>query len=120
MTLQRWAVLVMAIVAFSACGGSQSGDGTTTTGATEQVDAADGAVQPEATTDAGATAAAADGAALVAERCVTCHDMAPIDAEIAEHPGREAWLAVVNDMVSRGANLNEQERDVVVDYLASR
>jgi mono/diheme cytochrome c family protein len=117
MMLRRWTVLAIAFVAFAACGGSQSNDGTTTTGGTDQADAA----QPEtAATDAGATEAATDGASLVAERCTVCHDATPIEEETASRPGREAWLNVVNDMVSRGANLNEQERDVVVDYLASR
>lgn len=119
MTVQRLVVLMVTTVALAACGGSQAGDGTTTTSdTTEQPDAA---AQPEpAAPDGGATTASADGAALVAERCTVCHDMAPIDHEIAEHADRDEWLNVVNDMISRGARLSEQERDTVVDYLASR
>jgi len=121
MRLRTWMVAIVLVATAGlvvACGGAQSTDGTTTEGEGQPVATADAGAEPVTPAgDAGTTEAQPQGAALVAERCVRCHDMAPINEEEAT---REQWLTIVNDMIGRGATLSEQERDIVVDYLASR
>jgi mono/diheme cytochrome c family protein len=59
---------------------------------------------------------ASDGAALVQERCTECHTLARVEAKsesLAE------WTMIVDQMIANGANLNGQERQAVIDYLAA-
>jgi hypothetical protein len=58
-----------------------------------------------------------DGAALVAERCTTCHTAARIDAASKDEAG---WTATVDRMIGYGAQLNSAEREAVIAYLSSR
>jgi hypothetical protein len=62
----------------------------------------------------GSTSSTLDGQALVAERCTTCHSAARIDSE---HMNEAGWTAVVDRMISYGAQLNADERDAVIAYL---
>lgn len=63
-------------------------------------------------------AAALDGEALVAERCTVCHDM----ARITEEYGKDAafWAETVDEMIEIGAQLNDEERQTVIDWLAAQ
>ena len=56
-----------------------------------------------------------DGEALVQERCTRCHDLSRVTSASKT---RDEWQATVEDMVSRGANLDAEEQAVVVEYLA--
>ncbi|GAB4421830.1 MAG: hypothetical protein Kow00106_18910 [Anaerolineae bacterium] len=58
-----------------------------------------------------------DGAALVAERCTTCHTAERIDAASKDEAD---WAATVDRMIGYGAQLNSAERDTVIAYLSSR
>ena len=58
----------------------------------------------------------ADGKALLEERCTSCHDLDRVYAEELDEAG---WNAVLDDMVSYGAELNPEERTTLVAYLAS-
>lgn len=72
----------------------------------------------EAADEAGADdMSAAHGDELVNERCTVCHTRERID--MAEKSPEE-WEATVNRMISNGAQLTPEERDVVVEYLSSR
>ena len=53
---------------------------------------------------------------LVQERCTKCHTLAPI--EVAQKT-RQEWEHTVQQMISRGARLNEREAQEVIDYLSS-
>lgn len=55
------------------------------------------------------------GQDLVESECTRCHTLAPIEAETRS---RAEWEDVVYEMIERGADLNEQEVETVVDYLA--
>lgn len=57
-----------------------------------------------------------EGAQLVDERCGRCHRLSAI-----EIPGksRGEWSRIVDDMIDRGARLDDDERLVVIDYLVS-
>ncbi|MCZ7542190.1 MAG: hypothetical protein M5R40_01010 [Anaerolineae bacterium] len=57
------------------------------------------------------------GEALVAERCTVCHNADRINAAEKDHAG---WEATVDRMISNGAQLTDEERAAVIDYLASQ
>jgi len=56
-----------------------------------------------------------DGAALVAERCTVCHSVDRIQNAAKT---RDSWEDTVKRMIGKGANLNSDEKDAVVNYLA--
>jgi hypothetical protein len=63
----------------------------------------------------GGEAVAVDGATLLEERCTQCHNL---DRVTSASKTEEEWLANVEDMIQKGAQLNEQEKEVLVAYLA--
>jgi hypothetical protein len=82
-------VLVMAAIVASACGG--------------------GAEEPDG------EAMDIDGETLLQERCTECHGL---DRVTSVEQTRAEWEETVTDMIERGARLNEEEKTVLVDYLA--
>lgn len=64
-----------------------------------------------------AAAGELNGAALVAERCTTCHTAERIDSASKDEAG---WAATVDRMIGYGAQLNSAEREAVIAYLSSR
>lgn len=56
-----------------------------------------------------------DGQTLMQQRCTVCHDIEPI-ASIRGNS--QEWNMVVVDMIRRGAKLNTEEKQTLVDYLA--
>lgn len=56
-----------------------------------------------------------EGKALVAKQCSGCHDMR---GTVQLRKPREAWEAVVLDMVARGAPLMLEEVDPIIAYLS--
>ena len=63
------------------------------------------------------SAAMPDGAgkAVVQKQCALCHALTVVTAK---HASRKEWEQVVNQMVSRGADLTDDEIDTVIEYLA--
>jgi hypothetical protein len=59
---------------------------------------------------------ALDGKTLVQERCTICHNVNRITSQKNTADG---WKMIVENMVGRGAMLNAQEQQVVIDYLAT-
>lgn len=55
-----------------------------------------------------------EGKALVAQNCSTCHDLS---GTVRLRTSREAWEALVLDMVARGAPLLVEEADAITNYL---
>lgn len=55
------------------------------------------------------------GKAIVQRTCVSCHALKVVTTKRAT---KEQWSAVINLMLSKGADLDDDEVDVVVDYLA--
>jgi glucose dehydrogenase/cytochrome c5 len=56
-----------------------------------------------------------DGKAIVQKQCAVCHALTVVTAK---HASRAEWEQVVNQMVSRGADLTDDEIDTVIEYLA--
>jgi mono/diheme cytochrome c family protein len=65
------------------------------------------------------TAAALDGNALVDERCTVCHTRDRIDNKRAAGLDQAQWGEIVDEMIGKGAQLNDEERAAVIEYLAS-
>jgi glucose dehydrogenase len=63
------------------------------------------------------SAAMPDGAGrpIVQKQCAVCHALTVVTAK---HASRGEWEQVVNQMVSRGADLTDDEIDAVIGYLA--
>jgi hypothetical protein len=56
-----------------------------------------------------------DGETLLEERCTECHGL---ERTTSAQKNRTEWDDTVTRMVNRGAELNEDEKGVLVDYLA--
>ena len=53
--------------------------------------------------------------ALLQERCTQCHGL---NQTTSARKSRGEWDQTVTRMVSKGANLNDEEQTVLIDYLA--
>jgi len=62
-----------------------------------------------------AAPAVLEGKTLLEERCTECHDLGRVEQA---RKSEEEWKATVERMVGKGAQLNEAEREVVIQYLA--
>ena len=58
-----------------------------------------------------------DGEKLVQERCTSCHNLDPIDSA---NKDRDGWEETVDQMISRGAQVNDAEREAVIEYLSNQ
>jgi hypothetical protein len=56
-----------------------------------------------------------DGKALIEERCTVCHNLQTVTSA---SKSREGWVSNVERMIGKGAQLNDAEKEAVVDYLA--
>jgi len=52
---------------------------------------------------------------VLQERCTVCHNL---DRVTSAHKTTDQWTATVEKMVGNGAQLNAQEKQTLVDYLA--
>ncbi|MCX6035520.1 MAG: hypothetical protein NTV38_11185 [Chloroflexi bacterium] len=57
-----------------------------------------------------------DGQTLMQERCSVCHST---DRITTAHKTAAEWTTTVERMVSHGAQLNAQEQQTLIDYLAA-
>jgi hypothetical protein len=57
-----------------------------------------------------------DGQTLLQERCSVCHST---DRVTSAHKTADQWTTTVQRMVSRGAQLNSQEQQTLIDFLAA-
>ena len=54
--------------------------------------------------------------ALLQDRCAACHGLDRLDSDIAV----DRWPAIVDEMIQKGAKLDETEKQIVLDHLESR
>ena len=74
-----------------------------------------GCGQQEVTLQPEAQGPTLSGLALMNDRCTECHTLDRIRGATMT---RESWAETVDEMVERGAELDEGEQEVLVDYLA--
>jgi cytochrome c5 len=101
---RKTAVLSLTLVLFIATGLLVACAGSATTQTT----------QPEEEQPA-TSAPSNSGAVLLEERCTTCHGL---DRTTQAQKTGEEWEETVSRMVSKGAQLSEEEQAVLVEYLA--
>jgi len=65
--------------------------------------------------DSELSAKALEGKRLVEERCTACHTL---DRVYAEKEDKAGWTDEVDEMIEKGAKLNAEEREKVIEYLA--
>lgn len=56
-----------------------------------------------------------DGATLLQERCASCHTLTRVTNA---HKTADEWRKTVLRMVAKGARLDEQEQQILIEYLA--
>ena len=61
--------------------------------------------------------ATAEGKALFEKRCSRCHE---IERPLARDMSRAEWEKLLIDMASRGAEMDEEEKNLILDYLTAR
>jgi hypothetical protein len=59
--------------------------------------------------------AAMDGKALMEDRCDICHPLMMI--ELSNYSSPLTWRATVEEMIGKGAILNDQEKEILIAYL---
>lgn len=59
---------------------------------------------------------ALDGKTLVEERCTGCHSL---ERTTGASKTKEEWKTTVERMVSKGADLDAEEQEVVIEYLSA-
>jgi mono/diheme cytochrome c family protein len=65
----------------------------------------------------GSESGAADGEALVEQKCTLCHTLDRVDQA---SKSADEWSATVDRMVGHGLVVTDDEKTVIVDYLAQR
>lgn len=58
-----------------------------------------------------------DVEALIIERCSDCHSA---DRVFQEDYTEDEWSDVFDDMIQKGADVNEEEKAIMIDWLVSR
>jgi cytochrome c5 len=74
------------------------------------------AAQQEPADAEAAQESAIDGKTLLEERCTGCHSLEKAQSGERDLAG---WQAVIDDMIEKGAKLNEEEAKVLAEYLAN-
>ncbi len=72
-----------------------------------------GSVNSSATNPSGSSSS--NGQALLQDRCSVCHSL---DRVTSAHHTADEWKVTVDRMINRGAQLNPQEEQTLIDYLA--
>jgi len=70
---------------------------------------------PAATPEPTPTPEVHKGKAIVATRCVGCHEIGRVNNAKYD---RDGWQKTVDRMVLSGAQLTDEQKELVVDYLA--
>ena len=58
-----------------------------------------------------------DAEALILERCSVCHST---DRVFQANYAEERWSAVIDEMIGKGADVNAEEKQLMIDWLISR
>ena len=102
MTIAAWLIVV---VALAACN----------TGSSQPTQPPSATEVPPSATALSPTASALDGEALLQARCTVCHTL---DRVKQAKKTSDQWDQTVASMIGKGAKLTDDEKAVLVDYLA--
>ncbi len=54
---------------------------------------------------------------LISARCARCHNLGPVCGNLGRKTA-EQWTETVGRMVKKGAQANDQEKTLIIDYLS--
>ncbi|MGQ9608816.1 MAG: hypothetical protein ACUVWN_05930 [bacterium] len=54
---------------------------------------------------------------LLEERCTVCHNLKKV---YDEKTNRAGWIKYIDSMIKKGAQLNAEERSLLINYLSTR
>lgn len=113
------AFVLAGILALAGCAGSDAEESETES-ATEAVESEDATTEDAGAAEALPVIDAATnktGWALVSEKCTVCHPVTTVDDARLDWAG---WEKAVNHMLENGAQLSEEEKAIVLEYLTTR
>jgi len=117
-----WVLIVMLVVAagmVSACGGAapistEPSEDSKPAATPEPAEPTESSTEPVEEEEPTMAPASADGEILLQERCATCHSLGRVEQT---QKSREEWERTVARMVGKGAEVNEDEQAVMIEYL---
>lgn len=71
--------------------------------------------KPAAGPEVGTELPAGDARALLEERCASCHTL---DRVVQVRQSRDEWEQTLDRMITRGAQLNDEEWELLLDFLS--
>jgi mono/diheme cytochrome c family protein len=116
--MKKSALILLLVLFLTACGttspATQPAEKPQPPAAPTQVPAAT-EVQPAVPPTLSQPVTNLDGAKLLQDRCADCHS----PDKVKDRPQtKDQWNHLVANMINRGANLNDAEKQALVDYLA--
>jgi hypothetical protein len=99
-----FAAIFILMSLLTACGGTQNPP-------------AENAAPPAAAVTVAQANPSVDAMALIQEKLQGHHDL---DRILNAHHTREEWNATLDRMIKYGANISEDEKKIIIDYLLSR
>ncbi len=125
-------VLIFLLLAFAACAKTEPAPAVQPTASAQQENslptaeqstpsalepntAAPAPAQPPAAAPVDPQTGAINGQTLLDERCVTCHALENVTSTTGTY---EEWESIVSRMIQRGANLTDEEKAILVQFLA--
>jgi hypothetical protein len=97
-------IISLLAIVLTACGGSQNPSSNNSS-------------QPAAAVTSASSGSGTDTMALIQEKLQNHHG---IDRILNAHHTREEWNNTLDRMIRYGANINDQEKQIIIDYLMSR
>jgi ABC-type transport system substrate-binding protein len=113
--LAAFAAILILMTLLTACGGSQNPPTADTAQPAVAATDSTGSSAPAATT--APANPGVDAMALIQEKLQGHHDL---DRILNAKHTREEWNATLDRMIKYGANINEDEKKIIIDYLLSR
>lgn len=117
-------VLIFLLVAFTACAKAEPAPAVQPTASVQQENSlptteqsTPSALEPNTAAPAPVDpqTGAINGQTLLDERCVTCHALENVTSTTGTY---EEWESIVSRMIQRGANLTDEEKAILVQFLA--
>lgn len=113
------AFVLAGILALAGCGGgdAEESEGDSATAAAESETATTEDVRATGVLPVIDAVTNKTGWALVSEKCTVCHPVTTVDDARLDWAG---WEKAVNHMLENGAQLTEEEKAIVLEYLGTR
>lgn len=113
--MKKFSILFLLVFFMTACGSTSPAKQPAVKPEVQAAGPADTAVLPAVQPTEVQPGPAIDGATLLQDRCADCHS----PDRVKDRPQtKDQWDRIVSNMIDRGAQLNDTEKQALVDYLA--